>query len=352
MEKKETGSTGVKAIAKLANVSIGTVDRVLNNRGGVAENTREKILKIIEELDYRPNLSARRLASRKKLKFAVLIPETSAETQYWADPLNGILQAASEIRDFGVEVSYYLFDQNDRTSFSEKADEISGATFDGVLMAPMFEEESLLFFSKCHLKKIPVVFINSDLPDQKNLCYIGPDLYQSGYLAAHIVNYLSGEPQNILVINISKEIDHHHHLLRKEEGFRKYFESQNRHILDKIDITQTDYAHISQKLSSVLCERKYHLLFVTNSRVSAVARYIAENRIDGIRLIGYDFLEENIEYLKNRVIDFLICQKPREQGYRGLMSLYHHLVLNVPVEKEQYMPIDIVTRENYQYYNN
>lgn len=352
MEKKGTSSVGVKTIARLAGVSIGTVDRVLNNRGGVAEGTRKKILQIMEDLDYRPNLFARRLASKKKLKFAVLIPQVSSETQYWADPLEGIRQAAAEIRDYGVEISYYLFDLNDRESFSSGAGEIIRMDFEGILMAPVFEAESRKFSEECRLKNITLVFINSDLPDQQSLCYIGPDLHQSGYLAAHIVHYLSAQPLKVLVINISREIDRHHHLLRKEEGFRKYFEKGGQWSIGKADITHTDYAYINEKLRDLLAIEKYDVLFVTNSRVSAVARYFEENRITGIRLIGYDFLEENIHYLKNSIIDFLICQKPREQGYRGLMSLYQHLALNLPVEKEQYMPIDIVTRENYKYYNN
>ena len=52
-------------IAKKAGVSIGTVDRVLHQRGEVSEETREKILKIIREFDYRPNILASTLASKK-----------------------------------------------------------------------------------------------------------------------------------------------------------------------------------------------------------------------------------------------------------------------------------------------
>jgi LacI family transcriptional regulator len=59
-----------------------------------------------------------------------------------------------------------------------------------------------------------------------------------------------------------------------------------------------------------------------------------------------------MEHLKNGVIDFLICQKPQEQGYRGIMALYHHLILDLKVADRYYMPIDIVTRENCAYYKN
>ena len=53
----------VKQIAELANVSRGTVDRVLNNRSGVSEATRQKVLKIAKELHYEPNFLAKACAT-------------------------------------------------------------------------------------------------------------------------------------------------------------------------------------------------------------------------------------------------------------------------------------------------
>jgi LacI family transcriptional regulator len=56
--------------------------------------------------------------------------------------------------------------------------------------------------------------------------------------------------------------------------------------------------------------------------------------------------------LKDGDIDFLICQKPGEQAYKGIMSLYQHIVLNSGADRMQFMPIDIITKENYQFYKN
>ena len=75
--------TGVKEIARRANVSLATVDRVINNRGGVSQKTKEKIESIIKDLDYQPNILARRLASPKRIKLATLIPNVSQETSFW-----------------------------------------------------------------------------------------------------------------------------------------------------------------------------------------------------------------------------------------------------------------------------
>ena len=56
----------INDVAKAAGVSKGTVDRVLHNRGEVSKKSKEKVLRVIEELGYKPNLYASMLASQKK----------------------------------------------------------------------------------------------------------------------------------------------------------------------------------------------------------------------------------------------------------------------------------------------
>ena len=56
----------IKQIAKLAGVSIGTVDRVLHERGGLAPDTKARVQAAIEELGYVPNQTAQSLAVYKK----------------------------------------------------------------------------------------------------------------------------------------------------------------------------------------------------------------------------------------------------------------------------------------------
>lgn len=353
--KKKAGPefSGIKEIARRANVSIATVDRVIHKRSGVSIKTRDRINKIINELDYKPNLLARRLASRKKIKIATLIPMVSGETSFWEAPLRGIEQAEAELRQYGIKLEKSFFDQNDNASFIRQSKLILKSKPDGILLAPSLIEESIDFTNSCKQLNIPYVFINSDIPDQDSLCYFGPDLYRSGYLAGNLISYLIKKDDEILVVNISKEMDNRHHLLRKEEGFRAYFKDHNMsNKIIKADIPQIDIHSITKELSARLnANKKIKVIFVTNSRVSAVASFIAESRPD-IILVGYDFLKENIEYLDKGIIDFLICQKPVEQAYLGVMALYQHLVLSGKVEQVYFMPIDIITKENYEFYRN
>jgi len=353
MSAKDIELTGVKEIARRANVSIGTVDRVIHDRKGVSQNTKDKINAIIKELDYQPNIFARRLASKKQVVFAVLIPKISQETNYWEAPLLGIDQAGAEISPYGIVLQKYLYDVNDKNSFLEQIKLIDLSLVKGVLLAPSFIEESEQFVKKLEIRKIPYVFINSDIQGHESLSYFGPDLYQSGYLSAHLMKYLLKKEDKILIVNISQEIDNQHHLLRKEQGFRNYFsDNKLENVIVKIDIKHTDYTYISNSLEQVLKSNKIAAIFATNSRVSTVAKYLAKTGDQHRILIGFDYTKENLAFLKEGDIDFLICQKPREQGYKGLMALYQFVVHSKTGEKNNFMPIDIITSENCDFYIN
>lgn len=64
----------IKDIARLANVSVGTVDRVLHGRSGVSEASRKRVEEILKQLDYQPNMYASALASNKKYTLPACYP--------------------------------------------------------------------------------------------------------------------------------------------------------------------------------------------------------------------------------------------------------------------------------------
>jgi LacI family transcriptional regulator len=353
-DEENKGVIRIKEIAKRAKMGMATVDRVIHNRPGVSKKTRDKINFIIKELDYKPNLLARRLASKKIYHFAILIPGVSDETAFWEAPLKGIERAEAQISHYGVRILKYFFDLNDKTSFVKQANLILKKPVDGILAAPSFIQEAISFTKACKARNIPYVFINSDIPNHETLFYFGPHLFQSGYLAGHLIKYGISDEARILIVNISKEIDTQHHLIRIEEGFRAYFKDKKKNNrIVKVDIKNTDYQSIEKNLVRIF--RKHpgiKAIFATNSRVSYVARYIEKAGMLGLIVVGFDFLEENINYLKKGMIDFLICQKPEEQGYKAILALYEMLILGLPVEQINYMANDVITKENYVFYHN
>lgn len=350
--KKYNKLSGVKEIARLADVSIGTVDRVIHNRTGVSAKTKSKIEKIIKQLNYQPNILASRLASGKIYRLAVLIPSGSEKTDFWDAPLKGIKRAEEEIRQYGISVTTFFFDLNDNSTFIASTEKIKQQKrFDGVLMAPLFVKESLTFIRYCQEHSIPFVFIDSNIEVDGSLSYIGPPLFQSGFLGARLCTFGMKKTKKILFITISKEKNRYNYS-KIEEGFKNYFfENDIDHQLIKLTIENTEKESVFLNLEKAFVQHSdVEVIFVTNSRVFSVAQFLESKKYTQIHLVGYDFSKENQNYLKNGLIDFLICHKPEEQGYRGLMSLYHHLALNLPVDQMYFMPIDIVTKENQDFY--
>ena len=70
-------SISIKEIAKMANVSVATVSRVINNNGRFSKETKEKVLKVIEELQYQPNTQARDLIKKQSSTIVVFIIKIS-----------------------------------------------------------------------------------------------------------------------------------------------------------------------------------------------------------------------------------------------------------------------------------
>ncbi|GHB74849.1 LacI family DNA-binding transcriptional regulator [Persicitalea jodogahamensis] len=351
---KENSPKGVKEIARRANVAIATVDRVIHNRTGVSAKTREKVKKVIAELDYQPNLLASRLASGKIITLAVLIPSVTDETDFWDAPLRGIQRAEQEISQYGVKVESYFFSLKDPKSFTAQTTKILKAGVDGIVLSPSFISEAEIFVAKCKEREIPFVFIDSNLPDQPSLSYIGPPLFQSGYLAGRLCTYSLNEGSKVVLLNITKALDSYTYK-QIEKGFRAYFSDQKHSLtILRVDIHQTDFKSVANQLQTLFAKNPTTAaVFVTNSRTSLVARYL-----DGAPfpkkpiLVGYDLVKDNRSFLAKGTIDFLICHQPEDQGYRSVMALYQSLVFSTKINKEYYMPIDIVTKENQAYYRN
>ncbi len=69
----------LKDIAEKAGVSIGTVDRIMHNRGRFSPETAEKVRRIMEELDYRPNLMARHLSRSAECRIGLFLPSRTGQ---------------------------------------------------------------------------------------------------------------------------------------------------------------------------------------------------------------------------------------------------------------------------------
>jgi LacI family transcriptional regulator len=327
---------------------------VIHNRGEVSKATRDKILTIIDEMEYQPNLLASTLASKKTFSFALIVPEPISSESYWNKPLIGVRKAFEEIHQYGVNISTHLFKQSDSQTFNTETEIILENNPDGVVLAPFFLRESKEFIEELKKRNIPYVFIDSNLNECCKLSFIGQNSFQSGTLAAKLLDYSVPAEASILILHFAKQLDNMNHLVQREKGFYEYF-SKNKPETKRKLITQEiadPTTEESQNVIKALLQTNPEIqgIFVTNSQVYYLANILEELNLNNIRVIGHDLINENISFLKKGIVDFLICQRPEEQGYNAIITLFEHLVLKKEVKSENYTSIDIITKENVDYY--
>lgn len=356
----ENNRAGIKDIARVAKVSLATVDRVLHNRKGVSEATRKKILEAIKQLDFKPNLIASKLSLNKNFNITVLLPKRDEMNSFWGLHETGLLKAREELHNFNFNLDILKYDQTSLSDFQEKASQIKNSKIDGLILAPKFSGESKALIENCNNNNIPVILIDSDLPDSKVAMKIGLPLFEAGKTAASLFDYSIPGEKNILILHLVKNISYQKHLLYKEEGFREYFLNKNHHKTTIITEVLTEYSDApdGERINNKYLEslfKKYpdiNGIYVSNAKTGLIAKYLKSADKGNIFMVGHDLLEENISFLNEGYIDFLICQNPEYQTYKAIYSMYDLLFRELEIPEVIPMSINIVNKTNYMFYNN
>jgi LacI family transcriptional regulator len=274
------------------------------------------------------------------------------ETGYWKLCLEGINKGIKELDPFGIQTIVFLYDQEDVNTFVRNTTKILEENFNAVVIAPIFIVETEKFVRKCHERRLQTIYINSDIPCKSTLGYIGPNLHSTGRLAGNLTSYLMPRDAKVLVLNIAKGLENYSYLNTKIEGYKEYLMNLDKNFeIHTVDIPFNAYSEVESELLVAVNRYKPHVVFVTNSRVSMVGRFFEEQvQLKKPYLIGFDFLETNVDYLSRGIVDFLICQRPDKQGYLALNHLYRFFLLKESGASFKPMPIDILTVENYMFY--
>lgn len=100
--KSKNKKITIYQVAQQAGVAISTVSRVLNNSPNVSESTKKKVNEAINDLNFRPQVSARKLASREPQMLAIAVP--SFTTPYYNEVLKGV---KDEIKEMDLDIVIY-----------------------------------------------------------------------------------------------------------------------------------------------------------------------------------------------------------------------------------------------------
>ena len=270
----------LKDVARLSGVSVTTVSRVLNNRGYISEQTRNKVYAAIKTLNYQPNELARSLLRKRSNIIGLIVP--SLDHPFFCRLAQAIEFYAS-LHDIKIMLCVSYRDPQKEIEYLKmlKSNKVDGI----ILSSRSIEIHEQLDFS------FPFVTIDRIL-DEKIPC-ISCDHYQGGTLATeHLIDkgckhlaHISGSQALKLMANRRDEafID----VCRKRNISYRVFSTKEDHFSDM------DYYDI---ISSVLADKQIDGIFAGSDVIAMqIIQAALKQNIkipDHLRIVGYD----NIRY--------------------------------------------------------
>lgn len=342
---------GLKDVAREAGVSIGTVDRIIHKRGRYSPDTARKVKQAMDQLGYKPNFHGRGLKNQSSGgSFAALIPKPEQDSAYWSLILEGIHKAGSLLASYGCRVEVLHYDRYRTGDFRVKLNQLQAGSHKGLLIAAVDQEEAAPLLNSL---KVPFGLIDTDIAEcrEKRISFLGEDSRQSGQLAARMLSLLlKDKPCPRIWIVQPPGGDH---LGQRVKGFHSYLEehdlSPDIHVIGESSDSEEDF---HRTMDRALKEQGTlpNGIFVANALVYLGASWLQNKGVspEQTALVGYDLIPGKEEYIEKGIIDFILTQKPREQGFLGMKLLYQKVILKEQVPGDWTAPISIVTKENLQ----
>jgi len=336
----------IKQIADLAGVSPGTVDRVLHNRYGVNPNVRQRVQKILIDIDYKPNVVAKALKrSGESINFGYIV--TDLKNPFWNGIIAGFNHAKKEYESHGVTLKQIDMKEISAEEQVRRLDELLGGSekmngvFIGALNSPIITD-----YINDIAGKIPVITYNTDVNGSKRLCFVGQNHMEAGHVAGRLMSLLLHRDGKIVTFSSHLTTLAH---VNRFHGFKKSIERlrPDSIVLDAIRHIETDEAGYEAALEALKIP-DVTALYVTGEGSSGIAKALKESGLrPNVKMICFDMLDGIVEAVKDEIIDFTIGQNEYLQGYLPVKLMYEYLVFGTPPPSEKiYTDIDIRVKEN------
>lgn len=341
----------IKEIAKAANVSRGTVDRVLNGRGGVNSQTEQRILTIAAAMNYTPNPAGKTLAIKKKhLKFGFILMN-STNNPFFLDVENGIRSRTADFETYGIEVLLRYTPIDDSQKQLEAIDDLVGNGISGLAITPINHESvhaKLRALSEAH---IPVVTVNTDLPTCGRIAYVGSNYRQAGETAAGLMNLICSGTANVGIVAGSLSVLCH---AERISGFRERCRQAYPGIrtIDTVLNFDDDIKSYMATRDLLSSHPKIDALYLVSAGVIGACQAVKDLGLNSrMRIISYDLCEHTRALLSDGTIKATIAQEPNYQGKKPLDILLNCLGMGVKNTREfYYTRSDIIIAENSAFY--
>lgn len=165
-------------VADAADVSKSTVSRVINNQGNISKEKRERVLKAIEELNYKPNIFARGLTNVSLDAIMILTnhsAETTADSPFFSEAIYSISTVAAD-EDFDVILQT---SENNQDKIDKCLLKVNDKLIRGIIVLSSPTDQD--FFKELDSMNIPIVLLGNLKKVYRNIFSVDTDNYQNSY---------------------------------------------------------------------------------------------------------------------------------------------------------------------------
>lgn len=271
----------IKEIAKYAGVSTQTVSRVVNNSPNVKKETKDKILKYIEELGYKPNFYAKALVNKKNKNILILLKrKIGHKATIWTNTLISEIVLQNTDKNISIFVEQYYTDEDLEKSIVNT----SGTFIDGVII--FYEEENDKRIDILEKLSIPYVIFGKSY--DSNRVYVSNEDYNSG---VKVSEYLfSKNIERIDILSADPTPMNEERIRGFVETYKKYNKS-----LDNLKITRK--LNTSEDIKRTINEAIGNLpecFFINGDEKAIIAiKVLSEHGIkvpQDVSVVGFDNL--------------------------------------------------------------
>lgn len=339
----------IREIAKLAGVSIGTVDRALNNRGRIDHDVEQKILDIAKSLNYKPDKIAKSLAIRKK-KFKIAAVLNTYNNLFFEDVIKGIEIAGKEIEEFGMSIIIKRCKDFDADNQLELIEEAINEGANAMAIVAINDERVKNKISELYNNNFPIVLLNSFVDSKDCIAYVGCNYDLAGEIAASLLNIISnGNNINLLVFsnNFNKMLGNKKRVDSLVNRLKSDYKNVN--VQSIIEMEKDNNLNFDKSKDNLLKYMDTDVVICPGAETSKyVINAIKELGLyNKIKIITYDCSDVVKEGLLDRGIVASITQNPKEQGYRAIKVLFEYLLTKtIPDKRYTYIETQVIFREN------
>jgi LacI family transcriptional regulator len=320
------------------------VDRALHGRNGINEVTRQRILKIAEQISYTPNLAARALsAARASVRIGVCIPR---EIHFFYDQLwSGVLDEARRAATLGVHLTcrpVQNLGQEDERAFQELLQD----GVNGIILTAGSPKALAPLIDQAEAKGVRVVCVSTDAPESRRSSIVCVEPSLNGRLAGELMGKCVPAGARVAVVAGMLSAEDHR---QKTAGFSESFP---RHCaggrIASVVEGHEDEDESFQKTFDLLGQfPDLAGIYVNTVNCLPVCRALGARGLAGkTRLITTDLFPEMSPYFEKGTITASIYQQPFRQGQLAIRLMTDNLTGKVPFPATFHLSPGVVMSSN------